>query len=498
LPKKRSDIPVSWPGAVVDVVPEVVVVAVDPLVDAAEVRSVDAAPPGGDVGLVGASVHAAVAAAHTRPSQARAIRIDIVQNYEGPGGCRRTPGGESGIVTLVLRSHRVPGLTANRLSVARNALQNQGISLVDVTGSNPTRAGFHYPDDLLAGLGGAAGLDYAPDPRGLRTARQAVSGELARHGVAVDPARILLTASTSEAYAFLFKVLCDPGDEVLVPVPSYPLFEILSRLEAVRAVPYPLDPHGGWSYDVAAVADLVTPRTRAVVVVSPNNPTGTVLRSADVQSLSAVCGACGLTLIADEVFADYRFAAAGGLPSTVLRDATCLTVSLGGLSKAVGLPQLKLAWLTVGGPEADAADLLDRLELVADSFLSVGTPIQAALPVILERGAAVREQIRARLDHNLAVARRLVAAAPAIQLLEPGGGWTAVLRVPATASEEALALDLLERHHVVVQPGYFYDFPTEAWLVVSLLTEPEAFACGMERIVAATAAESDKIAPGAR
>ncbi len=473
------------------------------LVAAAVVELPVAAPPWGDVGLVGASVHAAVAAAHTRPSQARAIRIGIVQTAGAPARDARIPGGESGIVALVLRSHRVPGLTANRLSVARNALQNQGISLVDVTGSNPTRAGLHYPDELLAGLGGPAGLDYAPDPRGLQTAREAVSGELARHGVAVDPGRILLTASTSEAYAFLFKVLCDPGDEVLVPVPSYPLFEILSRLEAVRAVPYPLDPHGGWSYDVHAIAERVTARTRAVVVVSPNNPTGTVLSAVEIRALSACCTTHDLTLIADEVFVDYRFTAqaqataqaAAGRPTTVLSEATCPTVSLGGLSKAVGLPQLKLAWLAVGGPADAARDLLDRLELVADSFLSVGTPIQAALPAILGRGAAVREQIRARLEHNLAIARRHVAAAPALQLLEPGGGWTAVLRVPATGSEEALALDLLERHHVVVQPGYFYDFPTEAWLVVSLLTDPETFARGMERIVAATAMESDKIDP---
>jgi alanine-synthesizing transaminase len=478
---------------VVDCVLAVVVAAV---VDAAVVRSVDAAPPGGDVGLVGASVHAAVAAAHTRPSQARAIRIDIIQTAKAPTGDARTPGGESGIVALVLRSQRVPGLTANRLSMARNALQNQGISLVDVTGSNPTRAGFRYPEALLAGLGGPAGLDYAPDPRGLGSARQAVSGELARHGVTIDPARIVLTASTSEAYAFLFKVLCDPGDEVLVPVPSYPLFEILSRLEAVRAVPYPLDPHGGWSYDVHAIAERVTARTRAVVVVSPNNPTGTVLSTAEIRALSDCCVAHDLTLIADEVFADYRFAAAAGRPTTVLAEASCPTVSLGGLSKAVGLPQLKLAWMAIGGPAQPADDLLERLELVADSFLSVGTPIQAALPAILDGGGAVRDQIQVRLERNLTLARRLVATAPALQLLEPGGGWTAVLRVPATGSEEALALDLLERHHVVVQPGYFYDFPTEAWLVVSLLTDPEMFACGMERIVAATATESDKMIQG--
>jgi len=398
----------------------------------------------------------------------------------------------------VQRSHRVPGLTLNRLAAARNALQNQGVPLIDLTGSNPTRAGLRYPDGLLAPLAGRDGLDYAPDPRGLVAARVAVGAELARHGAAVDPGRVVLTASTSEAYAFLFKVLCDPGDEVLVPVPSYPLFEILSGLEAVRAVPYPLDPHGGWSYDAGAIAARVTARTRAVIVVSPNNPTGTVLSSADVRALSACCATHGLVLIADEVFVDYRLAPASGHPPTVLTDATCLTVSLGGLSKAVGLPQLKLAWMAVAGPDRDARDLLDRLELVGDSFLSVATPIQAALPAILAGGAVVRDQIRARVADNLSSLRHQLAASPAIQLLEPAGGWTAVLRVPSTGSEEALALDLLERHHVVVQPGYFYDFPTEAWLVVSLLTEPEPFARGIERIVAATAMESDKMLQGPR
>ena len=398
----------------------------------------------------------------------------------------------------MLRSHRVPGLAPNRLAVARNTLENQGISLIDLTASNPTRAGLGYPDTLLAPLAGPAGLDYRPHPRGLLEARAAVCAELARHGARVDPGQVVLTASTSEAYAFLFKVLCDPGDEVLVPVPSYPLFEILSGLEAVRAVPYPLDPHGGWSYDAAAIAARVTSRTRAVIVVSPNNPTGTVLSAADVRALSACCATHGITLIADEVFIDYRFAAATAThPASVLGEAigdpTCLTVSLGGLSKAVGLPQLKLAWMAVRGPEAEASDLLDRLDLVGDSFLSVGTPIQAALPAILASGAVVRDRIRQRIASNLVTLRRLVAAAPSLRLLEPAGGWTAVVRVPATGSEEAVALDLLERHHVVVQPGYFYDFPSEAWIVVSLLVEPEPFARGMERIVAATAMESDKM-----
>lgn len=398
----------------------------------------------------------------------------------------------------MLRSHRVPGLHANRLSAARNALQNRAVPLIDLTGSNPTAAGLAYPAGLLAPLADPAVLRYRPDPRGLADARAAVCGELARHGARVDPGQVVLTASTSEAYAFLFKVLCDPGDEVLVPVPSYPLFEILSGLEAVRAVPYPLDPHGGWCYDVAAIAARVTACTRAVIVVSPNNPTGTVLSAADVRALSDVCTTHGIALIADEVFVDYRFAAADGLPRTVLQDATCLTVSLGGLSKAVGLPQLKLAWMAIAGPERDTADLLERLDLVGDSFLSVGTPIQVGLAQILAAGAVIREQIQRRLAGNLAALRRLLADAPAIQVLEPAGGWTAVLRVPAIGSEEALALRLLEVHHVVVQPGYFYDFPSEAWLVVSLLVEPESFARGIERIIAATATESDKMAEGPR
>jgi len=396
----------------------------------------------------------------------------------------------------VLRSRRLPDLAANRLATARNALEIQGIPLDDLTASNPTRAGLAYPPDLLASLGAAAGLVYAPDPRGLPTARAVVARELARHGADVPPDRVLLTASTSEAYAFLFKVLCDPGDEVLIPIPSYPLFEILSGLEAVRPVPYPLDPHGGWAYDVAAMAERVTPRTRAIVVVSPNNPTGTVVTTAQARALSDLCCARGLVLIADEVFADYRFAAAAATPASILADTACLAVSLGGLSKSVGLPQAKLAWMAIGGPPADTAALLDGLELVADTFLSVSTPVQVALPTLLDRGCTIREQIQARLADNLATLRRHLAATPAIQLLEPAGGWTAVLRVPATRSEDAIVLELLERDHVLVQPGYFYDFPSEAWLVVSLLVEPAVFARGIARIVAAAGVESDKMADG--
>jgi aspartate/methionine/tyrosine aminotransferase len=388
----------------------------------------------------------------------------------------------------VLAPDRLPDLRPNRLALVRKSLENQGIPLLDLTGSNPTRAGLAYPPDLLAPLADPRGLAYAPDPRGLDTAREAVARELARHGATVPADRIVLTASTSEAYAFLFKRLCQPGDEVLVPVPSYPLFELLSRLEGVHAVPYPLDAHGGWTYDAGAIAARITPRTRAVVIVSPNNPTGTVVTEAEAGALSTLCADRGLVLIADEVFADYRQPGAPG-PACILADTPGLAVSLGGLSKAVGLPQLKLAWMAVGGPADLAEPFVDGLELIADTFLSVGTPVQAALSELLDRGRVVREQIRERLAHNLAALRRHLAATPEIQLLEPSGGWTAVMRVPATRSEEALALELLERHHVVVQPGYFYDFPTEAWLVVSLLVEPGVFARGVEAIVSVAAGD---------
>ena len=398
----------------------------------------------------------------------------------------------------MLGADRLPDLRPNRLSTARKALENQGVPLLDLSESNPTRAGLAYPADLLAPLADPRGLAYAPDARGLGLAREAVSRELERQGATVPIDRILLTASTSEAYAFLFKRLCRPGDEVLVPVPSYPLFELLSRLEGVQAVPYPLDAHGGWTYDAGAIAARVTPRTRAVVIVSPNNPTGTVVTAAEARALSAVCSEHGLVLIADEVFADYRQPGAPG-HACILADTECLAVSLGGLSKAVGLPQLKLAWMAVGGAPDAVGPFFDGLELVDDTFLSVGTPVQAALPEILQRGGVVRDQIRARIARNLATVRRHLAASPEIQLLEPSGGWTAVLRVPATRSEEALALELLERHQVVVQPGYFYDFPTEAWLVVSLLVEPDAFARGLAAIVdVAAAAPSDSDRPRAR
>ena len=358
-----------------------------------------------------------------------------------------------------------------------------GRTLADLTESNPTRAGIAYPPDLLAPLSDAAGLAYDPQPFGLASAREAVVADYARRGVPTSVDRVCLTASTSEAYAWLFKLLCDPGDRVLVPRPSYPLFEHLTALECVEASPYELDLHGHWRIDVDALARQIDDRTRAVLVVSPNNPTGSVVDRAELDALAGVCAAHDLVLIGDEVFADYRLDGEAPAPS-VLQQDQAVAVSLGGLSKSVGLPQVKVAWMAVGGPAVPTARVLAGLEVIADTFLSVSTPAQVALPALLLEGATVREAIRARIARNLRALAAAAAAAPAVTLLPLAGGWCAVLQVPSVQSEEALVLDLVERHGVLVHPGYFFDFPREAFMVVSLLVDPVVFDAGISRLLA--------------
>jgi alanine-synthesizing transaminase len=383
-------------------------------------------------------------------------------------------------------SGRLPALAPNRLGLALEERRRSGAGILDLTETNPTRVGLGYPTTLLDPLANPLGLAYEPDPLGMRSARDAIAIDLLRLGIDVDPARLVLTASTSEAYAFLFKVLCDPGDQVLVPTPSYPLFDHLTRLEAVTAVPYPLDPHGTWSIDPAAIARLVSSRTRAVLVVSPNNPTGTMLRRRVLDELAALCRDAGLMLIGDEVFADYRFAQ-GSAETTpfvsVLQQRECLACSLGGLSKSIGAPQLKLAWIAVDGPGPLVRAALDRLALVGDTFLSVSTPVQLAAPALLEHGKPVRACILNRVVSNLQALRRALDRATACSLVEPDGGWSACLRVPADEPEETRVLRLLDRHGVLVSPGYFYDFPFEAFLVISLLGHPDVFAAGLDRLV---------------
>lgn len=375
-------------------------------------------------------------------------------------------------------SRRVPAdLRPNRIS---ETLRRLGPPPFDLTVSNPTLVGIAHPADLLAPLADPAGLAYRPDPRGLRSARVAVAAEYRRLGAEVDPDHLVLTASTSEAYAFLFKLLCEPGEAVLAPVPSYPLFEHLAAVEGVGVRPYRLEPEAGWRPDLAELA-AAGDDVRAAIVVHPNNPTGSWVDAADARALAELCARRGWALIADEVFLDYplgeRLAASFAEPSPAL------TFALGGLSKSVALPQLKLAWIAVGGPAALAAAARERLEFIADTFLSVGTPVQLALPALLAAGAPVRAAIAARCRANLAALRVAAAACPAVSVLPPDGGWSAAVRIPAVVGEEELVLALLERDGVSVQPGYFFDFPRDGYLVVSLLPPPAVFAAGADRLV---------------
>jgi aspartate/methionine/tyrosine aminotransferase len=374
-----------------------------------------------------------------------------------------------------------PHADTNALSRAIAARRAAGRSIVDLTESNPTRAAFRYPPELLRPLASDAALRYDPHPFGLRPAREAVARDHLRRGAEVDPDHVVLTASTSEAYTWLFKLLCDAGDTVLVPRPSYPLFEHLTSLESVRAAPFNLDYHGRWEIDFATL-DNAPSGTRALVIVSPNNPTGSYVSAREVEQLFAVCGQRGWVLIVDEVFADYPLEIDTPLTDLASR-AEVPTFSLGGLSKNVGLPQLKLAWLVVGGPPQVRARALTGLELIADSFLSVGTPVQIAAPSLLECGAAIRVQIQERVRDNLAMLRDVARAFPACDVLKVEGGWSVVIRVPATRTEEQLILGLLEEEGIVVHPGYFFDFTREAFLVMSLLPETETLREGARRLL---------------
>ena len=375
-------------------------------------------------------------------------------------------------------------LAINRLAVAVERARGGGHPFIDLTESNPTRAGFDYPADLLAPLGDCRGLCYAPEPLGVLDARRAVASDYARRGVSVDPERVVLTTSTSEAYSLLFKVLCDPGDEVLVPRPSYPLFEHLTGLEAVAATPYDLEYHGRWAIDLGGLARAFSPRTRAVVMVTPNNPTGSFARQHEIAEIASLCAAHHAALVADEVFADYAWSPeAARLAGRVLSVCEALVVSLGGLSKAVGLPQVKLGWMAVGGPDATVRQLIARLELACDTYLSVSTPVQLAAGELLARGAAVRRQIQARVSANARELRVRAARAPSTEALVADAGWYGVLQVPSHVPEDDLVVSLVEEDGVLAHPGYFFDFSRESFLILSLLAPEDRFAEGTSRLL---------------
>jgi hypothetical protein len=375
-------------------------------------------------------------------------------------------------------------LRPNRLAERLAARRAAGARLLDLTESNPTRAGLRCPDGLLESLSRPPARLYEPSPFGLPAARAAAAADFARRGFPVSVERVVLSASTSEAYAFLFKLLCDPGDEVLVPRPGYPLFEFLATLESVRVRSYPLVHDGRWSIDLSALRALVSPRTRAVVVVNPGNPTGAYLRSEELEALEALCAERGLALVSDEVFADFSFREDPRRAASVARDGPALAFALGGLSKSCGLPQLKLAWTAVTGPPRLVADALARLEVVADTYLSVSTPVQVAAPDLLARREELQAPLRERVAANLLALRSALGPGSPATLLEPEGGWSAVLRVPATSTEEERVTRLLDQRDVLVHPGYFFDFPHEAFLVLSLLPPPAEFAEGVARVLA--------------
>jgi hypothetical protein len=375
-------------------------------------------------------------------------------------------------------------LTANRLSSLVAARRRAGARLLDLTETNPTRVGIAYPPGLLAPLADPASLRYDPVPRGLDSAREAIAADYRRRGASVDASRLVLAASTSEAYTWLFKLLCDPGDAVLVPRPSYPLFEYLARLESVAALPYDLSYDGQWHLGPEAVREAVTPRTRAVVVVSPNNPTGSYLKRAEADALLSLAAERGLAVISDEVFADYAFGPDPRRVPTLAEDGPSLTFSLGGLSKSCGLPQLKLAWIAVTGPERSRASALARLEVVADTYLSVSTPVQRAAPALLARLSELQPPIAERVRTNREALRRRLGSGGPASILDTEGGWSAVLQVPATESEEERVVRLLDEHDVLVHPGYFFDFPREAYLVLSLLPPRDVFDEAVGRITA--------------
>jgi len=356
-----------------------------------------------------------------------------------------------------------------------------GLPIADLTASNPTRCGFDYGSELLAALDDPLALDYDPQPLGLLSARQAVCGYYADHGVAVDPEQVVLTTSTSEAYSYLFRLLCDPGAEIVVPQPGYPLFDYLAGLDDVRLKAAPLIYDHGWQIDSEGFRRAITADTRAIVLVHPNNPTGHFTKPWEVAELAGICRERDLALIVDEVFLDYGMGSGGRSFASgfdgVLEGVPVFVVS--GLSKIAGLPQMKAAWIVAVGPAREA---MGRLEVIADTFLSMNAPVQCALPHWIAGRGAIQEQIRERVAGNLAELDRQLARLPAVSRLEVEGGWYATLRIPALESDEQTALALLESG-VWVHPGYFFGMAEAGWLVVSLLTPVREFSAGVTTLI---------------
>jgi alanine-synthesizing transaminase len=376
--------------------------------------------------------------------------------------------------------------TETDLSRALRERRESGLAIYDLTASNPTQCGFIYDEAaILSALATPEALIYNPNPQGMLRAREAVCAYYRNHGAAVDPAQIFLTTSTSEAYSYVFRLLCDPGDEVLIAQPSYPLFDFLAALDDVKLVPYALFYDHGWHLDIEALCSRITPCTRAIALVHPNNPTGHFTKANERAQLEALCGEHNLALIIDEVFLDYPLTATGRSFATGPHPA--LTFVLSGLSKIAGLPQMKAAWLSVFGPAASGDDdvlkrSLSRLEVIADTFLSMNAPVQCALPQWLSH-RSVQQQIQLRISKNLQTLDAMLAEQTMVTRLDVEAGWYAILRIPAIRDDEEVAKSLIQDAGVSTHPGYFFGFAGDGWLIVSLLTQENDLKAGLKTII---------------
>src|SRR5579864_8396539 len=373
-------------------------------------------------------------------------------------------------------------LAQNRFTQAVEEVRAVGKKVLDLTASNPTRVGLEYDAAaILNALESSRALDYDPQAKGLPEAREAVADYYrAEHGICgLDAERIVLTTSTSEGYSFVFRLLCNAGDELLVPKPSYPLFEFLADLQDVRLAPYELIYDHGWQIDFPSLEKAATSRTRGVVVVHPNNPTGSYVRAEEMEMLNSFCRERGLAVIADEVFLDYRLE--DKVQGSFAGNEEVLTFTLSGLSKIAALPQMKVAWVVTSGKAA--VEAMGRLEIIADTYLSMNAPVQWAMPALLEQRKDIQAQLLQRVKENLAELDRQLAAQKSCQRMLVEGGWYAVLRVPVTRSDEELAIALLREKSVMVHPGHFYDFAKDGYLVLSLIPPRSEFAAGVSSIL---------------
>jgi alanine-synthesizing transaminase len=407
-------------------------------------------------------------------------------------------------------------LARNRFTEAVEEARAAGVRLLDLTASNPTRVGLSYDSEAILGaLNSPRALDYDPQAKGLLAARSAVAAYYrGDHGVEVDPERIVLTTSTSEGYSFVFRLLCNAGDELLVPKPSYPLFEFLADLQDVKLVPYPLIYDHGWQMDFHSLERAVTERTRGVVVVHPNNPTGSYVSEGERKELNAFCAERGLGVVVDEVFLDYGIGTSGAealhhsevdrsaesaappqsedpvgpeagsrKPASFAVNRDVLTFTLSGLSKIAALPQMKVAWVVTSAPREEVAEAMARLEVIADTYLSMNAPVQWAVPALMAQRKNIQEQLVERVESNLAELDRQLAGQTLCSRLSVEGGWYAVLRVPVTRSDEELAVALVREKRVMVHPGHFYDFESDGYLVASLIAEEGEFGEGVAAVL---------------